>query len=104
MRRLFRRRQQDSRDDNATVKSGETPTEWEKKPVGTRQRYKEARCIKKHGSAHFGYKNLISIDWRHNLVPRYSVSSAAVHDSQKLDKPALATAVVQGTNNTASGV
>ena len=39
MRRLFRRRQQDSRDDNATVKSGKTPSEGEKKPVGTRQRY-----------------------------------------------------------------
>ena len=61
-------------------------------PARKRQSYQEARWTKKHGTAHFGYKNLISINWRRKLVRRYAVSSAAVHDSQKLDKLALATA------------
>ena len=49
-----------------------------------------SKADKKHVSAHFRYKNLISIDWRYKLVRRYAASSAAMHDSHKLDKPALA--------------
>ena len=90
-------RQRNSRDDNATVKSGKTPAEWEKKPAKNRQKDKDARWTKKHGRAHFGYKNHISIDRRHKLVRRYAVSSASVHDSQKFDD-------VLDANNTASGV
>ena len=90
-------RQRNSRDDNATVKSGKTPTQWEKKPAKNRQKDKDARWTKKHGRSHFGYKNHINIDRRHKLVRRYAVSSAAVHDSQKLDD-------VLDANNTGSGV
>lgn len=90
-------RQRNSRDDNAAVKSGETPAEWEKKPAKNRQKDKDARWTKKHGRSHFGYKNHISIDRRHKLVRRYAVSSASVHDSQKLD-------AVLDAGNTASGV
>ena len=74
-----------SRDDNATVKSGKTPEEWEKRPAKNRQKDKDARWTKKHGRSHFGYKNHICIDRRHKLVRRYGVTSASVHDSQKLD-------------------
>lgn len=90
-------RQRNSRDDNAMVKSGKTPAEWEKKPAKNRQKDKDARWTKKHGRSHFGYKNHISIDERHKLVRRYAVSSASVHDSQKLED------VLDG-ENTASGV
>jgi IS5 family transposase len=90
-------RQRNSRDDNATVKSGKTPTQWEKKPAKNRQKDKDARWTKKHGRSHFGYKNHINIDRRHKLVRRYAVSSAAVHDSQKIDD-------VLDANNTGSAV
>ncbi len=90
-------RQHNSRDDNATVKSGKTPAQWENKPAKNRQKDKDARWTKKHGRAHFGYKNHISIDRRHKLVRRYAVSTASVHDSQKLED-------VLDANNTASGV
>ena len=90
-------RQRNSRDDNATVKSGKTPTQWEKKPAKNRQKDKDARWTKKHGRSHFGYKNHISIDRRHKLVRRYAVSSASVHDSQKIDD-------VLDANNTGSAV
>jgi IS5 family transposase len=75
-------RHRNSRDDNATVKAGETPAEWEAHPAKNRQKDKDARWTKKHGRAHFGYKNHIGIDRRHKLVRRYVVSSASVHDSQ----------------------
>lgn len=78
-------RQRNSRDDNATVKSGRTPEEWEKQPAKNRQKDKDARWTKKHGRSHFGYKNHVCIDRRHKLVRRYGVTSASVHDSQKLD-------------------
>ena len=90
-------RQRNSRDDNALVKAGETPADWEAHPDKNRQKDKDARWTKKHGKSHFGYKNHIGIDRRHKLVRRYAVSSASVHDSQKLDD-------VLDANNTASGV
>ena len=62
-----------------------------------RQKDKDARWTNKHGRAHFGYKNHISIDRRHKLVRRYAVSTASVHDSQKLGD-------VLDAHNTASGV
>ncbi len=90
-------RQRNSRDDNATVKSGKTPEEWEKKPAKNRQKDKDARWTKKHGRSHFGYKNHVCVDRRHKMVRRYAVSSASVHDSQKL-------ADVLDRGNTSSGV
>jgi hypothetical protein len=39
-------RQRNSRDDNATVKSGKTPAEWEDKPAKNRQKDKDARWTK----------------------------------------------------------
>ena len=77
-------RQRNSRDDNATVKSGKTPEEWEQKPAKNQQKDKDARWTKTHGRLHFGYKNHVCIDRRYKLVRRYAVSSASVHDSQKL--------------------
>ena len=59
-----------SRDDNAAVKAGETPAEWENKPAKNRQKDKDARWTKKHGQSHFGYKNHIAIDRRHKPVRR----------------------------------
>jgi IS5 family transposase len=90
-------RQRNSRDDNAKVKAGETPAGWEAHPAKNRQKDKDARWTKKHGQSHFGYKNHISIDRRHKLVRRFSVSTASVHDSQKLED-------VLDPDNTASGV
>ena len=90
-------RQRNSRDDNAQVKAGETPPEWEAHPAKNRQKDKDARWTKKHGQSHFGYKNHISIDRKYKLVRRYVISTASVHDSQRLED-------VLDPDNTASGV
>jgi IS5 family transposase len=90
-------RQRNSREDNAAVKEGKTPVQWKKKAAKNRQKDKDARWTKKHGKSHFGYKNHVCIDRRHKLVRRYAVSSASVHDSQKLGN-------LLDPNNTASGV
>ena len=49
-------RQRNSREDNATVKAGETPKDWESMPAMNRQKDKDARWTKKHGRSYFGYK------------------------------------------------
>jgi IS5 family transposase len=80
MRPSFRpRASEGSRDDNAKIKAGETPAEWEAQPAKNRQKDKDARWTKKHGQSHYGYKNHINVDRRHKLVRRYAVTSASVH-------------------------
>lgn len=78
-------RQRNGRDENAAIKAGETPAGWDEKPARRRQKDTDARWTKKHGKAHYGYKNHINVDRRHKLIRRYTVTDAAVHDSQALD-------------------
>lgn len=78
-------KQRNSRDDNDTVKAGDTPAAWEKKPAKLRQKDRDARWTKKHGKSFFGYKNHVNADAKHKLIRRYEVTDAAVHDSQALD-------------------
>jgi transposase, IS5 family len=78
-------KQRNSRDENETVKAGETPVAWEKQPAKLRQKDRDARWTKKHGRSFFGYKNHVNADAKHKLIRRYEVTDAAVHDSQTLD-------------------
>jgi len=78
-------KQRNSRDENETVKAGETPVAWEKQPTKLRQKDRDARWTKKHGRSFFGYKNHVNADAKHKLIRRYEVTDAAVHDSQTLD-------------------
>ena len=86
-----------SREDNETIKEGETPEDWKSKPAKNHQKDKDARWTKKHDRSYFGYKNHIGVDRRHKFVRRYVVSDASVHDSQKFED-------VLDTSNTASDV
>ena len=90
-------KQHNSREDNETIKEGETPEDWKSKPAKNRQKDKDARWTKKHERSYFGYKNHIGVDRRHKFVRRYVVSDASVHDSQKFED-------VLDTSNTASDV
>jgi hypothetical protein len=74
-----------SREENEAIKAGEMPKDWENNPAKLRQKDRDARWTKKHGRSHYGYKNHISIDRRHKLVRRYTVTNAARHDSQEFD-------------------
>jgi transposase, IS5 family len=49
-------KQRNSRDDNDSVKAGETPAEWEKKPAKLRQKDRDARWTKKHGKSFLATK------------------------------------------------
>lgn len=78
-------RQRNSRNENADIKDGRTPEEWDAHPAKKRQKDTDARWTKKHGRSHYGYKNHLSMDRRHKLVRRYTVTHAARHDSGELD-------------------
>ena len=81
--------QRNSRDENATIKAGECPTEWEGQPAKRRQKDTEARWTVKHGANHYGYKNHVNVDKQHKLIRQYTVTDAAVHDSQVLENVLL---------------
>jgi transposase, IS5 family len=97
-------KQHNSREENETIKEGETPEDWKSKLAKNRQKDKDAHWTKKHERSYFcnqavpvGYKNHIGVDRRHKFVRRYVVSDASVHDSQKFED-------VLDTSNTASDV
>ena len=72
-----------SREDNETIKEGETPEDWKSKPAKDRQKDKDARWTRKHERSYFGYKNHIGVD-RRQFVRRYVVSDASVHGQSKV--------------------
>src|SRR4051794_20480366 len=75
--------QRNSRAENTAIKDGDPPVAW--KPNKTAQKDVDARWTKKHGKSYFGYKNHVNIDRKHKLMRRYTVTDAAVHDSQTLE-------------------
>ena len=78
-------KQRNSREENETVKRGETPAAWEEKPAKNQQKDKDARWTKKHGKSFFGYKNHVNADKTHKLIRDYEVTDAAAHHSRVLE-------------------
>ncbi len=78
-------RQRNSRKENAEVKAGTTPEEWEKSPKKLSHKDVDARWTKKNNTAYYGYKNHAKVDAKSKLVTKWKVTNASVHDSQALD-------------------
>src|SRR6266566_1205116 len=75
-------KQRNTRSENATIKEGLMPAEWEKQPAKKVQKDIEARWTQKNGKNYYGYKNHIAIDVKHKFIRGYDVTAANVHDSQ----------------------
>ena len=75
-------KQRNTRSENATIKDGLMPADWEKEPAKKAQKDIEARWTQKHGQNYYGYKNHIAIDVKHKLIRGYDVTAASAHDSQ----------------------
>jgi IS5 family transposase len=78
-------RQRNSREQNATIKAGGTPAEWDDQPAKQRQKDVDARWTKKNDEKHYGYKNHIKADAKSKLIEQYAVTDASVHDLQMLE-------------------
>lgn len=77
-------RQRNTREENRKIKEGEGDELWADEPNRRSQKDTDARWTKKNDKTYFGYKNHISVDNGHKLIRRYAVTSASVHDSQKI--------------------
>jgi IS5 family transposase len=78
-------KQRNTKEENETIKAGETPKEWEKQPAKLAKKDVDARWTKKHGKSYFGYKNHIGVDKMHKLIRKWAATDASPHDSQKLN-------------------
>lgn len=80
--------QRNKREENAQIKSGETPSAWKEEAANPKLRQKDldARWTKKNNEKHYGYKNHINADQEHKLVQSYKITDASVHDSQVFEE------------------
>lgn len=74
--------QRNSKEDNASIKQGDTPADWSEKKKAHKDT--DARWRKKGGVSHYGYKNHVNVDNKLKLISAYSSTDASVHDSQEL--------------------
>ena len=80
-------RQRNDSDENKSIKSGEIPKDWTNENSVNKMRQKDvdARWTVKGNVRHYGYKDHIKVDADSKLILNYEVTSANVHDSQKLN-------------------
>lgn len=90
-------RNQNTREENKAIKSGEVPADWVDRPAMLSLKDTDALWTRKHGKSHCGYKSHVNVDRTHKLVRRHYVSDATVHDSQAMDHLLM-------RGNTGSGV
>ena len=77
-------KQRNRREENAQLKQGEVPEDWQGQPHKLAQKDIDARWTKKNGVSHYGYKNHVNTDVGYGFIRRYVVTDAAVHDSRVL--------------------
>jgi len=79
-------KQRNSREENAKIKEGKVPEEWEKEENANKKRQKDtdARWTKKNEEIHYGYKDHVKVDKKSKMIIKYTATGASVHDSQEL--------------------
>jgi len=80
-------RQRNSREENKTIKSGETPAEWQTPENVNKLEQKDvdARWTKKGNEVHYGYKNHVKADNESKIIVDFTVTSANVHDINEFE-------------------
>ena len=87
------------RAENAAVKAGGVPGDWENRPAKRSRKDVDAgwseadqKTVRgnvfptnKHGTSPYGTRNHSNVDRKHQLIRRYHVSDAATQDSQAVD-------------------
>jgi IS5 family transposase len=80
-------RQRNSREENAKIKAGEIPAEWQtaKNENKLEQKDTDARWAKKGNELHYGYKDHVKIDKASKIIVEFTVTSANVHDVNEFE-------------------
>ncbi len=76
-------RQRNTREENALIKTGQTPADWSAKKCAHKD--VDARWTKKNEQTFYGYKDHIKVNIRTKLIESAVVTTASVHDSQATD-------------------
>ena len=71
--------QRNSRSENAAIKTGEIPDDWQDKKKTHKDT--DARWTKKNNEDYFGYKNHIKVDSKKKFIDNNHVTEASTHDS-----------------------
>ena len=77
-------RQRNTPEENAKIKEGKVPEEWESEENKHKKAQKDtdARWTKKGNDTYYGYKNHVKVDADSKLIVKAETTSANVHDSQ----------------------
>jgi IS5 family transposase len=79
-------KQRNRRHENEQIKRGEMPERFERRPRRKCQKDVDARWTQKNNVSYFGYKNHIKVDAASKFIETFTVTNAAVHDSQPVGK------------------
>lgn len=79
-------KQRNGRQENAQIKRGEVPERIAKKPRRQCQKDLDARWTKKNNQSYYGYKNHVKVDAASKFIETFTVTHAAVHDSQPVEE------------------
>jgi IS5 family transposase len=77
-------KQRNTREENKEIKEGKVPQPFTENAHKLAQKDLDARWTKKGNISYYGYKNHVNVDVKYKFVRNYEVTSAEVHDSQKL--------------------
>lgn len=78
---IHTRRQENTQEENETLKRGETPDSWStKSQAQLRQKDRDARWARKGADRHYGYKAHAKVDVATKLIELYQVTGAHVQD------------------------
>lgn len=83
-------KQRNTRDENKDIKKGAIPLSFAKEDKqGNKsklaQKDTDARWTKKNDEKHYGYKDHINADDKTKIITKYTVTSAAPHDSTEIE-------------------
>ena len=74
-------KQRNTKDENDSIKEGETPEEWAENPHKLAQKDVDARWAVKGKETHYGYKNHVKVDAESKIILDHRTTPASVHDS-----------------------
>lgn len=80
-------KQRNSREENAKIKKGEVPEEWQTPENVNKleQKDTDARWTKKGNQSYYGYKDHVKVDKESKIITGFTVTPANVHDVNEFE-------------------
>ena len=80
-------KQRNSREENAQIKQGEVPEDWQTPDNANKLEQKDvdARWTKKGNQSYYGYKDHVKVDKESKIITDFTVTPASVHDVDEFE-------------------